>query len=122
MMGGMGEEQEFKVTLTHEPKQSAAKTEAEEEEGCEMDDPFAMMGGMGEEQEFKVTCLPGANAEEEEEACDMDDPFAMMGGMGEEQEFNVTINHEPKQSAAKAEAGEGRPSSSMSSRATRETK
>jgi hypothetical protein len=43
----------------------AKKAEVEEEEdACEMDDPFAMMGGMGEEEVYKVTLVDEATVEE----------------------------------------------------------
>merc|ERR1719353_1332500 len=71
MMGGMGEELEYKVTLLPEKssQNGSANVVEEEEEACgeDVDDVFAMMGGMGEEQEYKVT-LVQENAEDDTEA------------------------------------------------------
>merc|ERR1711957_1143882 len=117
MMGGMGGEEVYKVTLMEEkdPSELKAATDpkeleavADEEEAAgDMDDPFAMMGGMGGEEVYKVTLMEEkdlselkaatdpkeleAAADEEEAAGDMDDPFAMMGGMGGEEVYKVTL-------------------------------
>merc|ERR1719271_1289209 len=62
MMGGMGEETVYKVTLMEE----APEEKAEEEEAAgDLDDPFAMMGGMGEETVYKVTLMEEASEDKE---------------------------------------------------------
>jgi len=73
MMGGMGEEQVYKVSLLEEKtEQPAADDEANgdtneegEEDAGDIADPFEMMGGMGEETVYKVTLLDEKGAEEE---------------------------------------------------------
>merc|ERR1712079_971689 len=80
MMGGMGEEEVYKVTLDIAEKpndqKEEAKEEVEEEEAAdgEMDDPFAMMGGMGTEEVYKVTLME----EETDVATDADQEKAEM--------------------------------------------
>merc|ERR1712217_657553 len=63
MMGGMGAEEVYKVTLIDEKA-----AEAEEEEVCEdFQDPLEMMGGMGQEEVYKVTWMAEEAAPKEAE-------------------------------------------------------
>jgi hypothetical protein len=119
MLGGMGEEEVYKVTLIDEsPKEESIPVvetltsnavEQEEPAECDVKDALAMLGGMGEEEVYKVTLMNEStsllvetltsNAVEQEEAaeCDVEDPLAMLGGMGEEEVYKITLMDESPQ-------------------------
>lgn len=58
-----------------DPVASDAALVLEEQEACDIDDPFAMMGGMGEEEIYKVTLMDekGGARDEEKEATKQDE-------------------------------------------------
>merc|ERR1712060_311790 len=82
MMGGMGEEEVYKVTLMEDKTTEEAAAESKENIVSE---------GVRQADE-KTPRAPGTSMLEEDAVeCDCDDPFAMMGGMGEEEVYKVTL-------------------------------
>mmetsp|Transcript_58270 Transcript_58270/g.109838 ORF Transcript_58270/g.109838 Transcript_58270/m.109838 type:complete len:1245 (+) Transcript_58270:54-3788(+) len=104
MMGGMGAEEIYQVTLLkenceeqEEVKDAEVVPDEEEEAAGDVDDPFEMMGGMGAEEVYKVTLLREAAAtqdseeveavakqceETEEAAGDVDEASQKVNGLG----------------------------------------
>mmetsp|Transcript_74641 Transcript_74641/g.116791 ORF Transcript_74641/g.116791 Transcript_74641/m.116791 type:complete len:472 (+) Transcript_74641:75-1490(+) len=64
MLGGMGEEEVYKVTLMEDQVAEDAPQQEEEEAVDFGDDPLAMLGGMGEEEVYKVTLMEDQVAED----------------------------------------------------------
>merc|ERR1712232_1018708 len=86
MLGGMADEEVYKVTLMAEaPDPNASAEEECVVEAEEEYDPLAMLGGMADEEVYKVTLMEEAPAAdtsaevEEAEDVDFDDPLAMLG-------------------------------------------
>merc|ERR1719157_432962 len=115
MMGGMGAEEVYKVTLMSEgaeepvekvgakesPKLAAKKSpkhEAKKSPKSDAKKSPKQEAKKSPKQEAKKSpkkeeVVPVV-VEEEEEAADVDDPFAMMGGMGAEEVYKVTLMSE----------------------------
>merc|ERR1712060_350352 len=82
MMGGMGEEEVYKVTLMEDKTLEEATAESKE---------TGVLEGVERTEEQPAQAQEKHAIEQEVVGCDCDDPFAMMGGMGEEEVYKVTL-------------------------------
>merc|ERR1712060_188503 len=82
MMGGMGEEEVYKVTLMED--KTAEEETAESKE-------IGVLEGVEQAKEQPAQAQEKHAFEQEAVVCDCDDPFTMMGGMGEEEVYKVTL-------------------------------
>ena len=131
MMGGMGEEEVYKITLVEETflaeevvEEGEEKhgEEVVEEEAANIDDPLAMMSGMGEEEVYKVTLVEetffaekvveeveekhGEDEEEEDMEDDDDELYNLMMNEACMMELELELEKEKEKELKKEEGKE----------------